>query len=179
MIDLDQMIERMERHHFDPTTGLEWEAKMFSGVNKDTGSKAFANLHPLERKILIDLNALGVKIKLFRFGSEPYVGYYQPDLNTLSLGVYPWGRFSKGIVVHEGTHARQHQEGRLKPLDDQHVVWEGEVWSLHQKGLAYFNSPWEQEAHRAQYAFLAKQGLHIPIWLRMAASRLWMKYFTR
>lgn len=161
----------LKRRHTNSATGLEWETEVLFGIDEALADKAFSKLHPKELELLFDLITQGVVIELFRIGSVPQVGYYQPDTGTLALGVYPSGRFPKGMITHEGTHVQQYKEGRLKILDENRVLWEGKEWPLYQKGVRYLDSPWEQEAHRAQYAFMATLGLRIPVWLRMTVHR--------
>jgi len=62
-------------------------------------------------------------------------------------------RIYVGTLVHELTHVRQMQEGRLVSRDD-HYIWEGEVYKLHTTLSEYFAQPWEIEAHVAQGMYM-------------------------
>lgn len=62
-------------------------------------------------------------------------------------------RIYVGTLVHELTHVRQMQEGRLISRDD-HYIWEGEVYKLHATLPEYLAQPWEVEAHIAQGMYL-------------------------
>lgn len=58
-----------------------------------------------------------------------------------------------GTLVHELTHVRQMQEGRLISKND-HYLWEGKVYKLHASLPEYLAQPWEVEAHIEQFMYL-------------------------
>jgi len=58
-----------------------------------------------------------------------------------------------GTLVHELTHVRQMQEGRLVSKDD-HYIWEGEVFKISASLSEYLAQPWEVEAHVEQAMYL-------------------------
>lgn len=58
-----------------------------------------------------------------------------------------------GTLVHELTHVRQMQEGRLITRED-HYIWEGQVYKFHETLAEYLAQPWEVEAHVEQGMYL-------------------------
>ncbi len=61
-------------------------------------------------------------------------------------------RFRTSMLVHELTHVRQVQEGRLEIVDEKTNIWEGEVVVV--DFANYFSLPWEKEAFFEQYLYL-------------------------
>jgi hypothetical protein len=83
------------------------------------------------------------------------------NMDRIAASVDPLTRHIKGSVskifcsylVHELTHVQQIIDGRMNQKDGK-LIWEGKVWKFKNDGSAeYYNYPWEQEAHMAQFTY--------------------------
>lgn len=83
------------------------------------------------------------------------------NMDRIAASVDPLTRHIKGAVskifcsylVHELTHVQQIIDGRMKQKDGK-IIWEGKSYKVTNDGSAeYYNYPWEQEAHMAQFTY--------------------------
>lgn len=59
----------------------------------------------------------------------------------------------RAFLVHELVHVQQIEDGRMKQKNGK-IIWEGKTYAIKNDGSnEYYNYPWEQEAHMAQFEY--------------------------
>lgn len=94
-------------------------------------------------------------------GFNPDAEVYSIDKDLLTPGIVD------SIIVHELTHYRQVEQGRLKIIDQGRYIWEGEEVTLPIDVPVndYLELPWELEAFMAQADFIeAETGRPATVW---------------
>lgn len=90
----------------------------------------------------------GPVMTLFMNPSVIYANMNELDRNSARAGI-----ILRSYLVHELTHIKQHEEGRLTGEGDQ-LYWEGKPVNPPADMEAYVLSPWEIEAFAAQRAYV-------------------------